>query len=172
MYSIFMVLLTEQHINFDSPVKRVKKKTKFLSAFILETAMPTIHTNIHNIVHSRNIAYQRSNMMHNIDLLLLLLPCLHSHTQVKWRDSYLLPFFLEFCARLPLPPRWSFFPVFWPFCLLAEAFCDRWSFFMRGSTTLNRPLTPWGLWTLFPMPFLATTYVVSGFFWPSSPAFL
>ena len=45
------------------------KKTQFLSAFILETAMPTIRTNIHNTVHSCNIAYQRSNTMHNIDLI-------------------------------------------------------------------------------------------------------
>jgi len=46
------------------------------------------------------------------------------------------------------------------------------SFFMRESTTRNRPLTPGGRLTRLPTPFLPTTYVTFFFSDFNKPAFL
>ena len=147
--------------------------------------MYTMKSNLHTTLQPLFMFEHKQDIKINTScsssfVFFLVLETAHPHPEQATFSSHLRMtansyFFLEFCARclFAFPPRWSLFPpVFWPFCLLAEAFSARRSFFMRGSTTLNRPLTPWGLRTRFPMPFLATTYVVSGFFWPSSPAFL
>jgi len=65
-----------------------------------------------------------------------------------------------------------FFPLDFLFFDFDSIFFFILSFFMRGSTTRKRPLTPGGRLTRLPTPFLPTTYVTFFFSDFNKPAFL